>query len=202
MEPGINAKTEEEMVKAIDAWCQKNFIPLTKVRRKAPGTNTKGDRVRGQRGYKCAHGVERQSKSKDEKRPFQRVKFTGCQAKVNVNEREDGTWTITTCNTEHVGHEVSAKNYLNQNKNIKPEEKDFIKEMVDVQANNKNIAEMLSNKTGRQFNSQDVRNIVSRIQESDKDKESIEELLTKIKEAGGSYKYRKMDGTNDVRLVL
>ena len=59
MEPGINAKTEEEMVKAIDAWCQKNFIPLTKVRRKAPGTNTKGDRVRGQRGYKCAHGVER-----------------------------------------------------------------------------------------------------------------------------------------------
>ena len=64
MEPGINAKTEEEMVKAIDAWCQKNFIPLTKVRRKAPGTNTKGDRVRGQRGYKCAHGVERQSKTK------------------------------------------------------------------------------------------------------------------------------------------
>ena len=104
MEPGINAKTEEEMVKAIDAWCQKNFIPLTKVRRKAPGTNTEGDRVRGQRGYKCAHGVERQSKSKDEKRPFQRVKFTGCQAKVNVNEREDGTWTITTCNTEHIGH--------------------------------------------------------------------------------------------------
>ena len=54
---------------------------MTKVRWKAPGTNVKGDRVRGQRGYKCAHGVERQTKSRDEKRPFQRVKFTGCPAK-------------------------------------------------------------------------------------------------------------------------
>ena len=33
MEPGINAKTEEEMVKAIDAWCQKKFHTIDKSKK-------------------------------------------------------------------------------------------------------------------------------------------------------------------------
>ena len=48
-------------------------------------------RVRGQRVYRCAHGIEQKSKSKVERRPFQHVKFTDCKSRINLNEQEDGS---------------------------------------------------------------------------------------------------------------
>ena len=53
--------------------------------------------------------------------------------------------------------------------------------LVDAQASNKNIAEVLAKKTGKPFNSQDVRNIVTRIKESSMNTASIEEVLAEIK---------------------
>ena len=111
-----------------------------------------GKRVRGQRVYKCAHGVERKSRSKDEKRPFQKIKFTGCPAKVYINEQDNGSWKITTCDQSHEGHDISESNYLNQNKEIDETDKAMVSEMLNVQANNKNIADVLSKKTGKIFN--------------------------------------------------
>ena len=43
------------------------------------------------------------------------------------------------------------------------EDKVMIGEMVNVQANNKNIADALMQKTGKTFKSQDVRNIITRL---------------------------------------
>ena len=111
-------KTEDEAFLVIDEWCRINFCPLTKIRRRKPGVDKKGERVKGQRGYKCAHGVERISRSKDERRPFQRVKFTGCEAKLNINEQEDGTWMITSCFLKHEGHEVSENNFYSKIKRL------------------------------------------------------------------------------------
>ena len=48
--------------------------------------------------------------------------------------------------------------------------------MLNIQANNKNIADFLSKKTGKMFNSQDVRNIVSGLNDA-KNVETIEETL-------------------------
>ena len=110
----------------------------------------------------------------------------GCKVKVNINEQEDGTWMITSCFLEHSGHETSEKNYLQQNKNITDNDKDIVHGLVDAQATNKNIAEVLAKKTGKPFNSQDVRNIVTRIKESSMDTASIEEVLADIKENGGN----------------
>ena len=42
---------------------------LSKLSRKAP-SDKDGKIVRGKRVYKCAHGVEIKSRSKDERRPF------------------------------------------------------------------------------------------------------------------------------------
>ena len=65
--------------------------------------------------------------------------------------------------TNYEGHEVSEQNHLNQNKGIDESDKAIVSEMLNVQANNKNIADVLSKKTVKMFNSQDIRNIVSRL---------------------------------------
>ena len=84
MKPRIVFKNKEEAVASIDKWCQETFNLLTKVRRQQPGVRN-GKRIKGQRGYKCAYGVERKTRSKDEQRPFQRVKYSGCPVKVQIN---------------------------------------------------------------------------------------------------------------------
>ena len=201
MKPRIVFKNKEEAVASIDKWCQETFNLLTKVRRQQPGVRN-GKRIKGQRGYKCAYGVERKTRSKDEQRPFQRVKYSGCPIKVQINEQDDGSWMVTSCVNEHEGHDTSENNYLNQNKKLDGEDENFIMGMVDIQANNKNIAEVLSKKTGKAFNSQDVRNIVSRIKENEKDEETIEEILADVRLSGGEVKYKKKDGTNDVNVLF
>ena len=65
--------------------------------------------------------------------------------------------------TKYVGHEVSEQNHLNQNKGIDESDKAIVSEMLNVQANNKNIAGVLSKKTGKMFSLQDIRNSVSRL---------------------------------------
>ena len=64
--------------------------------------------------------------------------------------------------TYYEGHEVSEQNHLNQNKGIDESDKAIVSEMLNVRANNKNIADVLSKKTGNMFILQDIRNIVSR----------------------------------------
>ena len=75
-------------------------------------------------------------------------------AKVYINEQDNGSWKITTCDKNHKGHEISESNYINQNKEIDEKDKAMVSEMLNVQANNKNIADVLSKKTGKIFNSQ------------------------------------------------
>ena len=82
--------------------------------------------------------------------------------------------------TNYEGHEVSEQNHLNQNKGIDESDKAIVSEMLNVQANNQNIADVLSKKTGKIFNSQDIRNIVSRLNDE-------------------SYDYR---GNSDVNLLI
>ena len=65
--------------------------------------------------------------------------------------------------TKYEGHEVSEQNYLNQKKGIDESDMAIVSEMLNVQANNKNIADVLSKKTVKMFNLQDIRNIVSRL---------------------------------------
>ena len=76
---GLVFKGEDDGVNIIDNWCKVNCYPMTKIRQRKPGLDKSGEKDKGQRGYKYAHGVKRESKSKDERRPFQRVKFVGCK---------------------------------------------------------------------------------------------------------------------------
>ena len=77
-------------------------------------------------------------------------KCTNCENKHNII-------------TNYEVHEVLEQNYLNQKKGIDESDMAIVSEMLNVQANNKNIADVLSKKTVKMFNSQDIRNIVSRL---------------------------------------
>ena len=63
-----------------------------------------------------------------------------------------------------------------QNKDIDETDQAMVSKMQNVQANKKSNADVLIKKTGKVFNSQDVRNIVSRLIGA-KDVETIKETL-------------------------
>ena len=94
---GVVFPSEEIAHKSIENWSFKSLCPLSKVRYR------KGkEGVKGRRCFGCPHGISRTSKS-EAKRPCQRLKFTGCPVKINLNEQNDGSWIVTTCILSHIG---------------------------------------------------------------------------------------------------
>lgn len=194
--------SEDEAVLHIDKWCEETYCPFVKIGRRKPHTNDKGVRIRGQRRYKCSGGIERKSKATFA-RPYQNVKFVGCMANLNINEQEDGSWMITSFHLEHTGHSNTPMNFLSQNKQLSREDQLFVSGLKEASASNSNIADVLTKKTGKPFKAQDVFNIVTQINKGlEGEKESIEEVLAQIKEDGGDAKWKKKDGSNDVKALL
>ena len=76
-------------------------------------------------------------------------------------------------------------------KRLNEEDKDYLIDLKNAKANPKNIATCLNQKTGRQYNSKDVRNLIKKIDDSEVDKPKAEEILGKIKDAGGNVSYTK-----------
>ena len=76
-------------------------------------------------------------------------------------------------------------------KRLQEEDRDYLKDLMNAKANPKNIAACLSQKTGKQYNGQDVRNLIKKIDESDLCKPKAEEILGKIKDAGGNVLFTK-----------
>ena len=107
---GLVFATEEAAVEAIDAWSVKAMCPLSKIRYQK-GVEKNGEYIKGRRCYQCPHGVTRKSKATGA-RPSQRLKYTKCPVKLNLNEQDDGSWIITSCVLEHSGHPVTEQNFL------------------------------------------------------------------------------------------
>ena len=162
MIPGLKFPSEKCALDSIQKWSEKVFCPLIKTRR----TKSVRDTVR--RTLTCAHGRKRKL-GENEDRPQQNVKFTKCPVLINLNKAEDGTWYTTKTVLQHKGHPVSKKNFYSHehNKRLNEEDKDYLKELHKAKANPKNIADSLSNKTGRNYSSQDVRNIIKTVVETD-----------------------------------
>ena len=106
MKVGLTFDNEDIALNSIQKWTRKALCPLSKVRNQKSKVGQDGERTKGRRCFKCCHGLNRNSRSKVV-RPHQRIKNTGCQVKLNINEQEDGTWMVTTCMLEHSGHPVT-----------------------------------------------------------------------------------------------
>ena len=193
MKPGLKYPSEEIAVDTILKWGEKALCPLTKARR-TKSLAESGGKTRGRRCLDCPHSRSRK-KGENELRPKQSYKFTKCPVTIVINENEDGTWEISKATLEHFGHPVSKKDYYlhAHTKRLKDEDTDYLKELKSLKANSNNIAACLSHKTGKNFNSQDVRNLIKKIDNTDNDKPKAEEVLAKIKDAGGNINFSKDD---------
>ena len=80
------------------------------------------------------------------------------------------------------------------------DDKEFVKGLLRVRANPRNIADVLRERTGKDFKTQDVRNLISRIQQHE-ELSSVEEALAEIKDGGGEVRYRKEEGNDNVDVL-
>ena len=107
-------KSEESAVKSIMLWSEKTFSRLSKskARHQKPKVKPSGERVKGRRCFQCCHGLKYTRKVTD-KRPWQKIKYTECPVKVNINEQEDGSWMVTSLVLDHFGHPVTNTDFYN-----------------------------------------------------------------------------------------
>ena len=201
MAVGLVFPSEEVAVASIQSWSAKALCPLSRIRYQK-GFEKNGEYTKGRRCYQCPHGVKRKSKA-TASRPAQRLKFTKCPVKINLNEQDDGSWLVTSCILQHCGHPVTEENFLShqQARKLSEDDKKFVKGLIKAKTNPRNIADVLSERTGMHLTSQSVRNFINKIKDSDRDTKSVETVLGDIRDAGGDVRYKKEDDTNKVNVL-
>ena len=199
---GVRFSSDDVAVKSIENWTHKSLCPLAKVRFRKGSISSKGERVKGRRCFSCPHGINRKNTGKGE-RPSQRLKFTNCPVKVNLNEQEDGSWEVTTCHLEHEGHPLTSKLFYShqQSKKLGDDDKEFVKGLMRAKTNVRNIADVLSERTGKDYKTQDVRNIISRMKQQEENVVTVEESLGEMRDGGGDVRYKKEKDTNNVDVL-
>ena len=95
---------------------------------------------------------------------------------------------------EHFGHTITKKDYFKhqQNRKLQEEDKAYLKELMSINASVRNIAECLSQKTGKEYNRQDVHNLMKKIVD-DKETITAEAVLGNLKDNGGNVLYSRDD---------
>ena len=88
-----------------------------------------------------------------------------------------------------------------QARKLSEEDKGFVKGLIKARANARNIGDVLSERTGINFPTQSVRNLINRIKDDDEDGKTVEKVLGDIRDAGGDVMYRKESNTNNVDVL-
>ena len=199
---GLTFETEDAAVKSILKWSELTFCPLSKARYQKPKMKENGERIKGRRCFQCSHGLNYTRKVTD-KRPWQKLKFTDCPVRVNINEQEDGSWMVTSLYLEHVGHPVTKADFYTHQaaRKLETPDKNFVKELMKARANPKNIANVITEKKGINYSTQDVRNIITKIKASEEVVCTVEESLGSIKDEGGDVRYKKQENTDNVEVL-
>ena len=81
------------------------------------------------------------------------------------------------------------------------EDKGFVKGLIKARTNARNIADVLSERTGINFPTQSVRNLINKIKDDDGDGKTVEKVLGDIRDAGGDVMYKKESNTNNVDVL-
>ena len=87
-----------------------------------------------------------------------------------------------TCNLKHEGHVIMNKAFFShqQSRKLSDNDKEFVLGLLRVRANPRNIAVVLTERTGKDFKTQDVRNIITRIKDTEDRTTSVEDSLGQI----------------------
>ena len=82
-------------------------------------------------------------------------------------------------------------------KRLTEDDEEFVKGLLRAKTSVRNISDVLTQRTGRSYTYQDVKNIIQRVG-FDVDRMPVEEALGAIVAAGGHIKYEKESGTDNV----
>ena len=82
------------------------------------------------------------------------------------------------------------QNFLShqQARKLTEEDKKFVKGLVKARNNPRNIADVLSERTGMQLSSQAVRNFMNKMKEDDKNVKTVETVLGELRDEGGDVR--------------
>ena len=188
LKTGVIFENETIMKNSIKRWQDKFFMPFVVSKSET-----------GRFSLKCPHAVERASRGTG-KHKVQSINFTGCSALLNVRQQKNGTWKVTKYILKHSGHIISkvVYNSYRNTKKISKEDEEYIAELGKAKAKNRIIAERISEKTGKNFKTKDINNLLRKFGNSEEDTCLEKDLQTYITE-GGDVQYRKdEDGYIDV----
>ena len=79
---GLVFASHDAAVESIEMWADQNFCPLTKARSNKASITKANVKICARRDFKCSHGMK-YSAMGGAKRPWQRVKYTGCKVRSN-----------------------------------------------------------------------------------------------------------------------
>ena len=74
--------SHDTALESVDKWADLNFCPLTKARSNKASITKTNVKMRARRDFKCSHGMKYSARG-GAKRPWQRVKYTGCKVRSN-----------------------------------------------------------------------------------------------------------------------
>ena len=98
---------------------------------------------------------------------------------------------------------ITSKGFFShqQSRKLDEEDNDFVKELLKVKAYPRNIANALTERTGKDFTAQDVRNLIARIKDTEENETSVDESLGQIRDGGGEVRYKKEEGSDNVDVL-
>ena len=80
LENGLIFARHDAAAESIEKWEEENFCPLTKARSTKASMTKANVKICARRDFKCSHGIKCSARGAA-KRPWQRVKYTGCEVK-------------------------------------------------------------------------------------------------------------------------
>ena len=166
LQEGLTFKDKTDMDVYLEDFSRSAFSPLVKCRSKLQGDN-KIIRV----GYKCPHSMNRgHRKGKGLRNPkYELVSKVNCPVVVNVNQQPGGFLLVTKVVLEHQGHEVGEEHSWRYRKNrvLTREQEEMVMGMLREGVPPRHAAKYLSDLTGRFYKGQDIRNLRTRILQTD-----------------------------------
>ena len=159
LSPGLTFPNYDSMMAALDEWGQANFSPMI--------TRSSGNIFR-QHTFRCPH-----SQKKRQKEPSLRIRqtkkvtleYVDCPFLIDAKVNADGSYIISRAETKHRGHEVSEEQFqkYRRSRRLTSDQKDVVLALMNQGDTLPEIAKILSDFTGRNYQREEVRYLVKKL---------------------------------------
>ena len=155
--PGVVFQNYDLMMASLNEWSLANFSPLA---------TTKSGGVKNHHIFGCPHRRSRKKHNGGIGQQRKKLEYADCPFLISLKGHTDGSYMVTRVETEHKGHEVSEEQFEKYRKprRLSREQEDAVLASLTQGGKLPQIANMLSDFTGRKFTRNDVYSLVKRLQ--------------------------------------